>query len=139
MADDPNVARRTIGKGRAREARHVSGVVAHGRVTTPRAGAPMPGQVRGDDAVAGRGQCRPDPPPAFGAGRHAMHDHERVRRHVAPGEGVKRDPAGLDAEVLRRIRYSQGVERRTLRFMGGDGHGPNVPWPPAAPRPSVAA
>src|SRR3954451_4111433 len=114
MADDLQVVPLVV--GRARERDEVPRVVTEAGVTHPVTGLAMPGEVGRDDAPAGRGECRTDPPPDLGGRRDAVEQQRRPTVHRSPGEGRERDPGGLDAETFARFgrRERRGYDGREL-------------------------
>ena len=95
----------------------VGGVVAEAVVTRPVPGQAVPGQVGCDDAPAGRGEGRPDPPPDRGGRGHAVEQHEGTAAGLAPGDRGERDPGGLRHGPLARS------DRRRRSEDGPDGRG----------------
>jgi membrane-associated phospholipid phosphatase len=93
---------------RADERRDVGGVVAEAVVALPVPRTPMSGLVDGDDASAGRGQRRPDPPPHGSRCGHAVEQQDRPRIRGAVEESRPRQPARFDGPPLAWLRRDEG-------------------------------
>ena len=129
VADDLEIG--PLDPGRADERRDVGRVVAETMVPLPLARTPMPGLVDGDDAAAGRGQCRTDPPPHGRRRRDAVDQQEGPRIGRPPNERRPWEPAGVDRPPLpwirRHERSSDGVGQT------GQSHQPTLARSPLIP------